>query len=589
MTTVPEAKRAAWRAVGIVVLSLFVAIYAWWPVLAAWENTQWGDGQAFHKLVEAARWSLVRYKELPLWDPYECGGRPLWDNPQSMASSPIILFFTPLLGTGKTMKLWYILHTAAGFASMWLFCRRDLKVQRAAAFAGATAWACCGFNMHHMSGGHASFVAFEFMPVALLLWREAETKVASAIWLGFVIAIASTTGGALPLLYIAVLLGGETLARIWPPKRLLAVLKAGAITLAVTLGVGAARLLPTIDQLMHHKRALGQDLDHMTVQAFFDAFLNRHIGHMAHAPGLVYVWGEYAAYIGWILFVLAIAGVILGGLEHAWLFAIGLLGCALMTGYWSPYSPWGILNKYVYPLKEMRVPGRFGAHASLVLIAYAALATDRLGPALRRIVARIPRLRSQSGLASALRLVVLLVAVLGAGDVVGRGMQLVHEMGAGSGPQRRVPASKNLFYGGEAGFIEGPSQNRGRLACYDEWGFYAGAPMWEGDLPQVRVVDPAATITQSSRTQNTFSVQVEAPAATTLLLNSSYDFNWRSSVGTPIERQKLLAVDIPAGTHTIKVRYWPRTLTIGLILTLFTTLISIRALRRIARGQHPLR
>lgn len=584
---------------GVALLGLVIALYAWWPVLSAWENTQWGDGQAFHKLVEAARWSLVRYRELPLWDPYECGGRPLWDNPQSMASSPFIMFFTPLLGTGKTMKLWYIAHTAAGFVSMWLFCRRGLKVSRTATFAAATAWACCGFNMHHMSGGHASFVAFEFMPLTLLLWREAETKASSAIWLGLVIAVASTTGAALPLLYIAVLLAGETLTRVWPPKRALAVVKAGVITLVVTLGAGAARLLPTIDQLMHHKRSLPQDLDHMTVDTFFQAFVDRHIGHMAHLPGgLVYVWGEYAAYIGWILLLFAVAGVLLGGLEHAWLFAVGALGVALMAGYWGQYSPWGILNKYVYPLKEMRVPGRFGAHASLAFLAYAAIAIDRLAKRaggiprfFDRFPKRIPRPSPETlrGMVPAFRLAVVLIAVVGAGDVVGRGMQLAHEMGAASSPQRPVTPSPNLFYGGEAGFIEGPSQNRGRLACYDEWGFYQGALLWEGDVPQVRATDPAVVLTYTARTQNTFSIMVETPEPARLLLNSSYDFNWRTSVGEAVEHHKQLAIDVPAGTHEIRVRYWPRTLTIGLILTFFTTLLSIRALRRIARGQHPLR
>src|SRR5262249_30181665 len=138
------------RAVGLALLSLGVAVYLWWPMIAAWHATQFGDGQYFHKLVEAFRVSIVHHHELPMWDPYECGGRPLWDNPQGLAGAPLI-WLAVFIGTTATMKLWYVAHTAIGFVSMWLLCREELKVSRPAAFAAAVAWACCGFNMHHLS------------------------------------------------------------------------------------------------------------------------------------------------------------------------------------------------------------------------------------------------------------------------------------------------------------------------------------------------------------------------------------------------------------------------------------------------------
>ena len=113
------------RALGLAALSIVVALYGWWPMLEGWKNTQGGDGQYFHKLVEAFRVAIVRHHELPLWDPYECGGRPLWDNPQSLAGAPLV-WLSLFIGTSSAMKIWYLAHTAGGFASMWIFCRMEL-------------------------------------------------------------------------------------------------------------------------------------------------------------------------------------------------------------------------------------------------------------------------------------------------------------------------------------------------------------------------------------------------------------------------------------------------------------------------------
>lgn len=587
----PAALTPRARAIGLGLLALFVGVYAWWPMLASLDNTQWGDGQAFHKMVEAFRVSVQRWHEVPLWDPYECGGRPLWDNPQSIGSAPLA-WLSVFIGTTKTMKLWYVAHTAAGFVSMWLLCRNDLKLSRTAAFAASVAWACGGFNMHHLSGGHASFAAFEYMPLALYLWRDAEKNDASAIWLGFVVALTSTEGGALPLLYIAVLLATETFTRLWPPRRIRAVLRAGALTLAVTLGVGAVRLFPVIDQLRKHTRPLGLDLDHMTPASVLDAFVNRALGHMAHVPGHVYVWGEYGAYMGWALLVLAILGLALGGLEHAWLAGVLGVGLALMVGHQGELSPWAILNKHVYPLKEMRVPSRFGAQASMVLIVYAAIAADRLagalGKGLAQLSAKVPAVpRLAPSTLHAMGLVIPLIAVVGAGDVLGRGLQLVHEYGAVSPPQnKKLRPSPRLWFGGPdtAALIDQPQQNRGRIQCYESWAFYEGAPLWEGDLPQVRSADPSVRIDKSARTQNTFTFDVEAPAPARVVLNSTFDYNWRTDVGTLAEQNKQLVLDVPAGTHHVRVSYWPKTFTFGAILTVVSLVLSIRALRRLSRG-----
>ena len=56
-----------------------------------------------------------------------------------------------------------------------------------------------------------------------------------------------------------------------------------------------------------------------------------------------------------------------------------------------------------------------------------------------------------------------------------------------------------------------------------------------------------------------------------MLLNSTYDRGWRSDVGKVVEANKMLAVDLPPGTYTVHLHYWPH----GLVLGIFITLASL--------------
>jgi hypothetical protein len=132
--------------------------------------------------------------------------------------------------------------------------------------------------------------------------------------------------------------------------------------------------------------------------------------------------------------------------------------------------------------------------------------------------------------------------------------------------------------------IDQPRQNRIRLACWDEWGFSAGAPRWEGDVPQA-IAAPGAkvVVTNVKRTQNTFSFHVEAEAQGRVLLNSGYDRGFRSNVGAVGEENKLLVLDVPPGSHDVHVKYWPHGLTLGFLLSFAGLAGSAAAFVRLGR------
>ena len=57
---------------------LILAVIAYAPALVKHDKSGWGDWQQFHHWWEVGRVSILRWHELPLWDPHHCGGVPMW-------------------------------------------------------------------------------------------------------------------------------------------------------------------------------------------------------------------------------------------------------------------------------------------------------------------------------------------------------------------------------------------------------------------------------------------------------------------------------------------------------------------------------
>jgi len=558
----------------LVLLAIALSVFAWWPMLAAYPKTQNGDGQYFHKLIEAARVSVQRYREFPHWNPYECGGVALFDNPQAPLGSPIV-WSTLWLGTTRAIHIWYVLHSAIGFVCMWLFARQDLKLDRGPTFAAAAIWAFSGFHHQHYMGGHFTFVPFLYLPLALLLWRRAEDDVRAAIGLGVLVAWTMLEGGVYPLPHLAVVLAVETVVRLAMPdplrrrhQRLLRIARAGLVVGVVGLCVGAIRFLPVVDQLRTHKRDLPPETDALQWDTLKDMFLAR--GHEWQLVRQTYVWGEYAAYVGPIVLVLAAIGLVLAGRARAWLHVVLIFSVALMFGMAGKYAPYAFLKQHVYPFTQMRVPSRFRAEVTFVFAAYAGIAVHELGVRARRWFSRLEH-------ADGLRVVAMGLSFLAAGDIISLGIARAEAWWTTAAQEPIIDPSPRLYYGGAniAQLIDQPKQNRGRLYCWDEWTFGAGAALWEGDLPPARVADDAAVIQTATRTQNSFTVDVVATRPARIVINSVYDPNWHASVGTVIDQDKLLAVELPPGTHHLVLKCYPRRFRAGVILSISSIVVLL--------------
>ena len=550
------------RIVLLVALAFGLSIFAWWTVLATYPKTQGDDGWQQFKMLESAKWSVLRYREFPGWNAYECGGVPLWDNPTSFVGAPLA-WLTFLIGTGRAILAWYVIHSALGFLSMWVLLRADLKLSRVACFIGSAMWAWNGFHQQHYGVGHVPFVPFEYFPLAIYLWRLAERDMRGAVALGVLLAWMMYEGAVYPLPHLAIVLAIESVFRVRPARRALAMAKAGAVVLGVAFVVGASRFIPVLHQLHIHNRGLPDEVDHIGWSLLRKVFLTR--DSAAVLPGQEYKWHEYGGYVGPFLLFIALLGFLCAGAEQAWLVALLVVSFGLMLGHFGRWAPWHLLKEHVFPFKQMRVPSRFLATVLLALSAFAALAVDRFP-------ARLRRPRGLAARPGAVRSALVLFGILGVGDMIGLGLSKLpdHFTQHVAEPVPPAHVSRRLYLGGGgiARSIDQPAQNRGRIKCWDEWGFERGAPLWEGDVAQARPADrELATVKIVVRTQNTFQFVVDAKAPTRVLLNTSYDDGWHTSFGTVVDADKQLAVDVPAGVSRARVNYRPYGLTAGLWLT----------------------
>jgi hypothetical protein len=588
---VPATRGLRW----VFVYALVVSCAAWWQLLLAYPHTLTHDAKFFHELSEAARVSIARYHELPLWNAFICGGAAMWDDPQGTSAAPLSLL-SLVVGTTRMMELWYVLHSAIGVVCMWLLARVELRLSHPASLVAATAWAFAGVHMVHFTGGSFPWVTCLYFPLALLAWRRAEEDLWAAVGLGLIVALIIYEGGALPLPWLIILLGAETLTRVWPPRRLVPIVRAAAVVALVGLTVGAARFLPLADELSHHHRALAGETDAMKWATLKDIFLAR--DHDRSVPGQDYVWPEFGAYLGPILLGFSVVGVLLLESGERWLIPLFAFCFALMCGHFAKYAPWSVLRGHVFPFQQMRVPSRFVVLTTVFLTLFVGIAVERLPKLLRRLFAFRGDLVAGA---------VFGLAMIGVGDMISVGENRLNdnkswrELALAGPPQNPyVVVHPHLYvgpfkgrdglesdgHGGQSNpYLDGPQANLIDTECWTEWKFEEGAPIWEGDVPQAKAVTQNVVVKHVERTPNKFKIDVEASAPGRVLINSTYDRQWRTDRGDTLELNKMLAVDVPQGTYTLHVTYWPHGLTLGLFLTSTSSVLLLVLFVRKRRRQ----
>lgn len=573
--------RALWGSIAL----LAVTLLAFGEILVNPAGTGFGDYQFFHHTWELGRVAIGRYRELPLWNPYQCGGIPEWGDPQSQLFHPLF-FLSFLLGTTLALKLFILAHAAAGFAGMYRFCRTEEALERAPSALSSVVFASSGFFAWHVGVGHGGFVAFYLTPWVLLAFRRsvADVRWAGVVALAFLLALLA--GGVYAFPYFALLIAVDGLRLLAASKHRRALVVALLAAALSALLVSAIRLVPVIEHLAWYPRVR----DHKDASSLLEL-----LGFLTHFDrasdfGLVagHPWSrvEYGSYVGVPVLLLACAAA-LSDIRRRLALVIPLVVFgSLCLGDFASYAPWSLLRRLPV-FSSLQVPTRF---AFAVVFFLATLS----GHGVAFLVERGAR---AFGAARASRWLAL--APIGFSLAAGLPILAEHRAvlaGRWNGPVIVDQPARHYFLDGVPSGnalakypprMFAPQQHLGTGWCYTGMGYGPAPSLRAGDVAQVEL-KPFGTVLGENRTITRATADVVLPIGGRAIFNQTFAPGWTTESGALSVDERRIAVDLPPGTHHVLLEYAPRSLPRAALTSLLGLVAIVLLWRFPARLLSPL-
>ncbi|MCE9669005.1 hypothetical protein LY474_14425 [Myxococcus stipitatus] len=530
---------ASLTSVRLALFGLVALVACWRPLEQAGGMNDFRDAHLLHSYEDAGTRTVTRYGQLPLWNPWSCGGQYALGSPQTRVSAPT-MGLSALVGARRAEPLVLWAFLVLGMEGFFRYARRRVGSTLGALLA-APLFGLTSFTALAWSIGWLNFAGFLLMP--WLLWgarRAAEGAVSGVAVVAAVFALLLGFGGTYPVpmgaLFVA-LETGRALYGLRGARRRVEALWALAATALVTLGACAYRLWPLVETMRSSPRVMAG-----TPGNSFPALMEM----LLQLPARSGFSDRGNFFFAPVALALVLVALVLG--RRRALFPAIVAGLCVWMAAGYDASPSLFEGLRALPIFEtFRYPERFLVPAGLFLAELAALG---LAVLLARS-GRKPREAWAAALACGL-------ALAGWGvewrafDNLTRWTQLVpapteHE-------QPFAQARGNRWEQGH--FL---ALNRGSIACGEAW----PVPMSDklrGDLPQEEYLeDPTAgTARRVEWTPNRVTVDVDATRPATLLVNQNWHPGWKTSVGEVFSKDGLLGVRFAQGQHRVVLRFVPR-------------------------------
>jgi hypothetical protein len=556
------------RAVTAALTALFLVLAAvyvgpLWQRLDTWGGTfDWGY---FFFLAEVDRTSIVQYHQIPLWNPYYCGGSVHMASPQTFFLGPTFLFIVAF-GTPIGIRLTLTVAVLLAFDGMRRFCR-VLGLGAPAATVAAAGYAFSGTLAQHLGGGHVAWVGFCVLPYVLHSFHRALAgERRHILYGGLFLAWIFGHFGAYTFPYSLLCLGCYGLLVGVARRRVRAAIAIMAVMFVLSVGLTAVRLLPILEHMRGHPR-IRPDADIVSPHEFFEIYAGRH--EARSFVGHPYVWPEYGNYLGVPALVLLAIGMgvtVKQKLRPLMPVAVAMGLFALFQIGNIPGFPWWLV-KHLPLFEYMRAPSRFTILVGLFACVFIGAAIDRMVPA----ILERQRRQSDSRVARAVGAAVAILSIVFLFDAMtfNRG-QWSQTLTTPPPADRVAPAFKQTA-GDKRRMYAYPRSNQGSIACFEEVPvdisprLRAGAPADEYPL------DPGTgTVRRRTWTPNRIELDVSFSRPGTVVVNQNFHPAWRVDGGVAVNEGGLLAARVAAGRHTVVFRFLPASFLIGLGVTALT-------------------
>lgn len=521
-------------------LYALLALLLVWPVLgAAALSNEFRDAQVLLLHERAAVDTVLRHGELPLWDPWYCGGIYALGAPQARFLSPTFLV-SLLLGPERAEVVVVFAMAVVGMEATYAWLKLRVRDAASAALV-APAFALSGHFAVAFFRGWTNFWGFELVPLVLYGITVAARGRASGVAIAsLAFAIVLGFGGtfAAPLVAVAAILEGlRALLEARGPARARA---AGMLVLTASFMAALAfvRLMPVADTLEAGPRIMAGTPGHLPRHLFFAL-----AGKLDVKDGDVALLGSF--YVGVAFLTL----VMLGGADKKSLpaYLVMLVLLWLAAGYFRKPALFALLRE-VPSLAALRYPERF----LWLLVLFACEPAARTLERLPRFAASPPSRAMVHAVLVAAALFTLVNEVRAFHRVAEA--RLLRPILTADRPRetfRQARGNRWLAAHYEA-------QNLGSLSCWEVHPVVE-SPKLRGDLAQEEyLADPTAgRVERRSFSANRVAVHAELTRASRMYVNQNWHPGWRAEPFPVVNDEGLLAVDLPAGSHDVELRFAP--------------------------------
>jgi hypothetical protein len=562
-----------------------VALALVWPALGdAARFNEFRDSQILMLHERVAVETVKRFGELPLWDPYYCGGLGALGAPQSRFASPTFLA-SLALGAERAEILIVFLMVVLGMEGTYRWLR--LRVSDAAAAAVvAPVFALSGHFAVAYFRGWTGFFGFELVPWILLgVTLAARGRVAGMAVASIAFATVLGFGGtfAAPLIAVAALLEGLRALSERPRSERRRALFLLTATASFMGAVACVRLWPVAETLAAAPRIMAGTPGN-TPKALLGAI----IGTLAVKDGDVGMTGSFFVGVAFVLLF------VLGAAERKSLRP--MIACLvfvwLAQGYARRPAPFGLLRELPV-FAALRYPERFVWLAILFGCEPAAHA-----------LARLPFIGEGRGWRTGAWLVLGGAVAFTAFQQIATFHRVAGErqLGAIATATATATASPGTGTGtgtSGAGFHQArgnrwlAAHNQalgvGSLSCWETYPVLE-SPLLRADLPQEEyLADPTSgRATRVGWSPNRIAVDVTlAKDGGQLIVNQNWHPGWRASIGEVVSRDGLLAVNLPGGHHVVRLAFRPWSALAGAAVTIAALLALVVLGVRARFGRQP--
>ena len=358
--TTADRKRRTWRA-GLwpVLLFALVALVHTQPLFVNFDN--WGiedwDQHFFYHAVPRA--TIIQHQQIPLWNPYYCGGAPLLANPQSRVLAPtfgILLIFDVVRG----LKIEVFLNLVIGMSGMYALAR-GYGLSGAAAVLPPVVYMLSTMYSLILASGATNFLSIAWLPWTVWAFVRSFDRPRYAVAAGLFLALTYLSGGHWVVPIVVLFLALYFVLGLFSHgvRQSVQVLLLTGVT---GLGFGAIKILPSAEVMRRYPRQI-QDYSGYSIEGLGAMMLDRdqrleRFVELEQKPGFwsgfTMEMSENGMYIGIVPLVLCLAGVV-ARVRREW-----KLGVTLLVFLWfclgsrAPLSLWDALHRLaVYDSLQM--------------------------------------------------------------------------------------------------------------------------------------------------------------------------------------------------------------------------------------------